>query len=69
MYLSVSVQSFEEVHLTHFHYTDWGGGAGVGGEEEEAVPGSTHGLLGLVEHALAHQEQASLTGPIAVHCR
>jgi len=53
------------VHLTHFHYTEWGGGGGA----EEAVPGSTHGLLGLVEHALAHQEQASLTGPIAVHCR
>ena len=38
-------------------------------EREEGVPSSTHGLLGLVEHALAHQEQASLTGPIAVHCR
>ena len=33
------------------------------------VPGATHGLLGLVEHALAHQEEAALTGPIAVHCR
>ncbi len=54
------------MHLTHFHYTEWGGGVEEG---EEAVPGSTHGLLGLVEHALAHQEQASLTGPIAVHCR
>ena len=26
-------------------------------------------VLGLVEHALAHQEEAALTGPIAVHCR
>lgn len=59
----VVFQSFEEVHLTHFHYTEWPGG------EEDHVPSSTHGLLGLVEHALAHQEQASLTGPIAVHCR
>ena len=33
------------------------------------MPGATHGLLGLVEHALAHQEEAALTGPIAVHCR
>jgi len=56
-------QSFEEVQLTHFHYTEWPGG------EEDTVPSSTHGLLGLTEHALAHQEQASLTGPIAVHCR
>ena len=58
-------QSFEEVTLTHFHYTEWGAGGG----EEDGVPPSTHGLLGLVEHALAHQEQASLTGPIAVHCK
>lgn len=56
-------KSFEEVQLTHFHYTEWPGG------EEDTVPSSTHGLLGLTEHALAHQEQASLTGPIAVHCR
>ena len=60
-------QSFEEVHLTHFQYTEWPGGEGEG--EEQSVPSSTHGLLGLVEHALAHQELASLTGPIAVHCR
>ena len=47
--------------MTHFHYTEW--------PESDTVPTSTHGLLGLVEHALAHQDQASLTGPIAVHCR
>ena len=61
-------QTFEEVNLTHFHYTEWGVGV-VDEEKEEGVPSATHGLLGLVEHALAHQEQASLTGPIAVHCR
>ena len=41
----------------------------AGAEDSVQVPGSTHGILGLVEHALAHQEEASLTGPIAVHCR
>jgi len=55
----------EEVRLTHFYYSEWPGGV----EEGEQVPGATHGLLGLVEHALAHQEEAALTGPIAVHCR
>ena len=56
--------------LTHFHYTEWpSGGSSGGGETADIVPTATHGLLGLVEHALAHQEQASLTGPIAVHCR
>jgi protein tyrosine phosphatase len=54
-------KSYEEVKLTHFHYTEW--------PESDPVPSATHGLLGLVEHAMAHQDQASLTGPIAVHCR
>ena len=55
----------EEVSLTHFSYHDWPGST----EEAGQVPSSTHGLLGLVEHALAHQEQSANTGPIAVHCR
>merc|ERR1719468_765102 len=58
----------EEVNLTHFAYNEWP--MGVSEDEDSGlVPGSTHGILGLVEHALAHQEEASLTGPIAVHCR
>ena len=56
------------MNLTHFYYAEWPGGASEV-EGVAAVPSSTHGLLGLVEHALAHQEEASLTGPIAVHCR
>jgi len=61
----------EELNLTHFSYNEWPGSSSseASGEETSQVPGSTHGLLGLVEHALAHQEEASLTGPIAVHCR
>ena len=55
----------EEVTLTHFSYNDWPGST----EEAGKVPGATHGLLGLVEHALAHQDQANNSGPIAVHCR
>ena len=55
----------EEVNLTHFSYNDWPGSS----EETGQVPSSSHGLLGLVEHALAHQEQANNSGPIAVHCR
>lgn len=55
----------EELRLTHFYYSEWPGDEEAG----DQVPGSTHGLLGLVEHAMAHQEEASLTGPIAVHCR
>ena len=62
------IQAREEVNLTHFAYNEWP--IGVSGSEDLGlVPGSTHGILGLVEHALAHQEEASLTGPIAVHCR
>ena len=61
------LQAREELSLTHFSYSEWP----VSGEEAEGglVPSATHGILGLVEHALAHQEEASLTGPIAVHCR
>jgi len=55
----------EELNLTHFFYNEWPGTS----DENGTVPSATHGLLGLVEHALAHQEEASLTGPIAVHCR
>ena len=58
-------QAREEVNLTHFSYNEWPGTM----DEAGSVPTSTHGLLGLVEHALAHQEEASLTGPIAVHDR
>ena len=58
-------QAREELRLTHFYYSEWPGDEEAG----DQVPGSTHGLLGLVEHAMAHQEEASLTGPIAVHCR
>jgi len=64
-FLVCNTKAQEEVRLTHFYYSEWPGGV----EELEQVPSSTHGLLGLVEHALAHQEEASLTGPIAVHCR
>ena len=56
------------MNLTHFAYNEWPVGVS-GAEDSGLVPGSTHGILGLVEHALAHQEEASLTGPIAVHCR
>ena len=56
------------MNLTHFAYNEWSVGVS-GAEDSGLVPGSTHGILGLVEHALAHQEEASLTGPIAVHCR
>ena len=61
------LQAREELSLTHFSYSEWP----VSGEDAEGglVPSATHGILGLVEHALAHQEEASLTGPIAVHCR
>jgi len=62
----VNTKAREEVHLTHFLYNEW---SGESAEECTTVPSSTHGLLDLVEHALAHQEEASLTGPIAVHCR
>ena len=54
--------------MTHFAYNEWPMGV-AGAEDSVLVPGSTHGILGLVEHALAHQEEASLTGPIAVHSR
>ena len=62
------LQAREELSLTHFSYSEW---PVSGGEDAEGglVPSATHGILGLVEHALAHQEEASLTGPIAVHCR
>ena len=59
------IKAHEELNLTHFSYNEWPGTS----EDTGLVPSSTHGLLGLVEHALAHQEEASLTGPIAVHCR
>ena len=59
------LQAREELNLTHFFYNEWPGTS----DENGTVPSATHGLLGLVEHALAHQEEASLTGPIAVHCR
>ena len=55
------------MHLTHFSYNEWP--VESNDDTSDNVPSSTHGLLGLVEHALAHQEEASLTGPIAVHCR
>jgi len=64
-FLVCNTKAREELSLTHFYYAEWPGSV----EDGEAVPTSTHGLLGLVEHALAHQEEASLTGPIAVHCR
>ena len=64
----------EEVILTHFAYSGWGDAPqrprspnpGLGSPE---MPANTTGLLDLVEHALAHKVEASLPGPIAVHCR
>ena len=64
----------EEVTLTHFAYSGWGDAPqrprspnpGLGSPE---MPANTTGLLDLVEHALAHKVEASLPGPIAVHCR
>lgn len=64
----------EEVNLTHFAYSGWGDApqrppSPNPGQGSPEVPKSTHGLLDLVEHALAHKVEASLPGPIAVHCR
>jgi hypothetical protein len=64
----------EEVSLTHFAYSGWGDApqrppSPNPGQGSPEVPATTHGLLDLVEHALAHKVQASLPGPIAVHCR
>ncbi len=64
----------EEVNLTHFAYSGWGDApqrppSPNPGQGSPEVPTSTHGLLDLVEHALAHKVEASLPGPIAVHCR
>lgn len=56
-------QAEEEVTLTHFAYDSWKG------DEACDVPSKTHGLLDLVEHAAAHKIEASLPGPIAVHCK
>ena len=66
----------EEVHLSHFAYSGWNSKSKIGavspsaGEEsDEKMPESTYGLLDLVEHAMAHKIEASLPGPIAVHCK
>ena len=64
----------EEVQLTHFAYSGWGDApqrprSPNPGQGSPEVPSSTTGLLDLVEHALAHKVEASLPGPIAVHCR
>ena len=53
----------EEVHLSHFAYSGWKS------KESKSVPDNSYGLLDLVEHATAHKIEASLPGPIAVHCR
>ncbi len=49
--------------MTHFAYSSWTG------DSSADVPSQSHGLLDLVEHALAHKAEAQLPGPIAVHCR
>merc|ERR1719323_2048942 len=64
----------EEVTLTHFAYSGWGDApqrprSPNPGQGSPEVPKATTGLLDLVEHALAHKVEASLPGPIAVHCR
>ena len=64
----------EEVQLTHFAYSGWGDApqrprSPNPGQGSPEVPQNTTGLLDLVEHALAHKVEASLPGPIAVHCR
>merc|ERR1719433_2536578 len=64
----------EEVNLTHFAYSGWGDApqrprSPNPGQGSPEVPKATTGLLDLVEHALAHKVEASLPGPIAVHCR
>ena len=56
-------QTEEEVKLSHFSYNSWTG------SEPSDVPAVSTGLLDLVEHATAHKTEASLPGPIAVHCR
>ena len=55
----------EEVKMAHFAYLGYGNMM----EDSADVPADTHGLLGLVEHAMAHKIEASLPGPIAVHCK
>ena len=64
----------EEVTLCHFAYSGWGDApqrprSPNPGQGSPEVPAATTGLLDLVEHALAHKVEASLPGPIAVHCR
>ena len=49
--------------MIHFAYSSWTG------DSSADVPSQSHGLLDLVEHALAHKSEAQLPGPIAVHCR
>ena len=63
-----------KVNLTHFAYSGWGDApqrprSPNPGQGSPEVPKATTGLLDLVEHALAHKVEASLPGPIAVHCR
>lgn len=64
----------EEVSMTHFAYSGWGDApqrprSPNPGQGSPEMPATTTGLLDLVEHALAHKIEASLPGPIAVHCR
>ncbi len=54
----------EEVHLSHFAYSGW-----KSKDSKGSLPENTYGLLDLVEHATAHKVEASLPGPIAVHCK
>ncbi len=64
----------EEVSLAHFAYSGWGDApqrprSPNPGQGSPEMPNATTGLLDLVEHSLAHKIEASLPGPIAVHCR
>ena len=39
------------------------------GNDPAEVPSKPHGLIDLVEHAMAHKVEQHLSGPVAVHCK
>ena len=53
----------DDANLTHFAYNSWTG------NDPAEVPSKPHGLIDLVEHAMAHKVEQHLSGPIAVHCK
>ena len=56
-------QTEDEANLTHFAFNSWTG------NDPAEVPSKPHGLIDLVEHAMAHKVEQHLSGPIAVHCK